>query len=260
MNNRRKNKLIIIVSLIVVIVGMSIGFAAFSASLTISSSATVTPDSSGFKLKMYGFTGEDYDNDYYNIDKYTSETISNILVEADDKNGSTFTGLSATIDSDNLKLNMGTINIKEPGNFGASPFKIKNEGNYDAYINLSQFDDFSPLGSCVADEGTSQKLVDGACSYIYFTIYDFFSERSLLAQKEYHEQKISNEELETIMSEECFYGDSQVCKIGKGESVFVMIGVFYDEGDDVILADGPFSVSFPDFKIEFTTTPPNVES
>ena len=28
---------------------------------------------------------------------------------------------------DNLKLNIGTINIKEPGNFGFSPFKIKNE-------------------------------------------------------------------------------------------------------------------------------------
>lgn len=50
MSRNRKSKLIILIALVVSVCAMSIGFAAFSATLTISSSATVIPDDGGFAV------------------------------------------------------------------------------------------------------------------------------------------------------------------------------------------------------------------
>ncbi len=48
----RDSKIIAIVALVVAIVGLGIGFAAFTANLTIDSSAKVTPSASAFKVKF----------------------------------------------------------------------------------------------------------------------------------------------------------------------------------------------------------------
>lgn len=55
MERDRKIRMLSIVALVLAITGMSLGFAAFSSTLTISSSATVTPNSDDFKIKVYGY-------------------------------------------------------------------------------------------------------------------------------------------------------------------------------------------------------------
>ena len=60
MEKERQVKLLSIIALVVAITGMTLGFAAFSTTLNISSSATVTPNSSDFKINVYGF--EDYES------------------------------------------------------------------------------------------------------------------------------------------------------------------------------------------------------
>ena len=50
MEKTRQIKILSIVALVVAIAGMTLGFAAFSTTLSISSSATVTPNSDDFKV------------------------------------------------------------------------------------------------------------------------------------------------------------------------------------------------------------------
>ena len=52
MERDRSAKIIAIVALCIAIVGLSIGFAAFSSNLTISSSANVKPDPSSFDVNF----------------------------------------------------------------------------------------------------------------------------------------------------------------------------------------------------------------
>ena len=52
MERQRQIKILSIIALVVAIVGMSLGFAAFSTTLNISSSASVTPDSEDFKVVL----------------------------------------------------------------------------------------------------------------------------------------------------------------------------------------------------------------
>lgn len=254
----RKNKLLVIVSLVVAICVMTIGFAAFSATLTISSSATVTPNDDSLNLKLYGFSGNNYNSDLYDLNMYNNEFTSNIL----DTATLTFSGKTAVVDSENLSLNMGTINIKSPGDIVVTAMRLVNNGEFDVYLHGSQFIGFSPVGTCIAEEGTSQELVDATCQNIIFATGDSFMERTLEAKKAYFEDKISYEDLESIISEDCFSNGSTYCVLEKGESFIFTAGVAYrnEDEDNMVLADGPFSVSFSDFKIEFTTTPPGDDS
>ena len=74
-----QTKIVSIIALVIAVGVMTIGIAAFSSTLTISSSATVKPDESGFQLKMYGFTGQTIGWDFYDMTKYTSEVSSSVF-------------------------------------------------------------------------------------------------------------------------------------------------------------------------------------
>ncbi len=52
MEKQRQTKVITIVALVVAVFGISLGFAAFSNILTISSSATVKPDALSFSVRF----------------------------------------------------------------------------------------------------------------------------------------------------------------------------------------------------------------
>ena len=55
MEKVRQVKVLSIFALVLAILGMSLGFATFSSTLNISSSATVSPNSEDFKMRIYGF-------------------------------------------------------------------------------------------------------------------------------------------------------------------------------------------------------------
>lgn len=76
MEKQRQMKLLSIVALVVAIIGMTLGFAAFSTTLSISSSATVTPNSEDFKISLYGMNDEfvneiKYINDVFKVKYFT---------------------------------------------------------------------------------------------------------------------------------------------------------------------------------------------
>ena len=94
-----------IAALCISVVGLTLGFAAFSNVLTISSGATVSPDRSDFKLVAYGiedtsvFDENFFAGDFFRYPNlYTSKSISKPCVRNDYQN-SISTALDVKIES-----------------------------------------------------------------------------------------------------------------------------------------------------------------
>ena len=150
MEKSQRTKILTIIVLAIGVIAMSLGFAAFSVNLNVSSSATVTPNEEDFKIKIYGVKDNDSLNDFgesgYIFDeRYLSDTIG-----------------VASINGDNMSAETAVIDNKNH-----------------AYIDLSEFIDDSVVSgmykpTCVGDEGATETLVDAACNglNLLFTIID----------------------------------------------------------------------------------------
>ena len=150
MEHNRKQKLLMIIALVVGIASLSIGFAAFATTLNISSSASVTPNSDTFSVKF-------------------STSPNSLVVEP----------LTATGATANVEAGTGTISnatnptvtglsasFTRPGEYISYTFYARNEGEYTAYLNNINF-----IGEkvCIAGEGASEQLVQSACEKV--TLY-----------------------------------------------------------------------------------------
>lgn len=133
MGREKNSKILAIVALCVAIFGLTIGFAAFSNTLTISSSATVTPDSSSF-----------------NVDFSTSDSsVVTSAITPTTTGGAS--GSNATINngdsSNDPVLENITANFSEPGQTVKYDFFAYNSGEYDAYLNSVVFGAVGGTGS-----------------------------------------------------------------------------------------------------------------
>ena len=152
MYKTKKEKLLMIVALIVGIASLSVGFAAFSTTLNISSSASVNPNSDNFKVKfstdqnslVVGAVTPSSNNSGYIA---SNGTINNT-------SSPTLTNLSATFTS--------------PGQYVEYTVYARNEGEYTAYLNSVNF-----LGekTCEAVGNTTASLVNSACNSINTVVY-----------------------------------------------------------------------------------------
>ena len=147
MEHNRKQKLLMIIALVVGIASLSIGFAAFSTTLNISSSASVSPSSDTFKVKF--------------------STSQNSLVVAAVTPSSKTTGITTTdgvIDNGtNPTIKNLSATFTTPGQYVEYTFYARNEGEYTAYLNNINF-----LGdkTCIGETGTTASLVTSACDSI----------------------------------------------------------------------------------------------
>lgn len=147
MLKRRKQQLLMIVALVVGIASLSIGFAAFSATLNISSSAKVTPDSSSFSVV---FSGSESDPNVVNI-------------YPDDANMGTVAKASGTTISDmNIVFNGSGYQVVEYS------FYVHNTGAFPAYLKSI---DFGEGKVCRATGDANDALVQAACDDIVIGIY-----------------------------------------------------------------------------------------
>ena len=120
MEKKRGNQVMAIAALFIAVIGLSLGFAAFSNTLTIKSSATVTPDASVFDVNLSSaaattatdaivpvktHTGEEYAAGSYNATHFTA-TNATITNEALPTNGGGTT---------NAKIENLSVNFTEPG-------------------------------------------------------------------------------------------------------------------------------------------------
>ena len=149
MNYSKGYKALAIVALVLGIAGVSLGYAAFSNTLTISSSAEVKPDASSFNV---------------DFSSSSSAVETDNITPTLNKNVEGFTATDATIDNttdptvSNLKAT-----FTEPGQSATYTFYAYNAGKYVAYLNSIVFQGSK---TCTAKTGTTQALVDTACTGI----------------------------------------------------------------------------------------------
>ena len=136
----RDSKLIAIVALVVAIVGLGIGFAAFTTNLTIDSSAKVTPSASAFKVK------------------FKTGTLS--CTTHTGSGSATKTGTLADTSISGVE-----ISLTKPGDSVTCTATITVEGDYEAYLTAINTNKLA----CKGAGSTLGALGSSACSAIKAT-------------------------------------------------------------------------------------------
>ena len=213
MEKQRNIKILSIVALVLAIAGMSLGFAAFSTTLNISSSATVTPSSSNFSV---GF--------------YTSEipTLDDGVITPATSGGAT--GNNVSLSPASTTISGLKANFTEPGQTIEYSFYVGNEGEYDAYLRAINFLNVSGKTSnkvCTPGTGTTASLVETTCNAISMQV----EVNGTIATS-------SN----TMIS-----GNT----LAKGAFAEVKVTISYDENG--ARADGPFTVDFGGISLDYST-------
>ena len=118
MESQRKFKVFAMITLVIAVVGMSLGFAAFSATLSISSSASVNPNSEDFKVRFCNNTTLGScadDSKVYASDFTVFGGASNVVAD--------ISGLTGNFET----------SFTKPGQRITYKFYVHNLGEYDAF-------------------------------------------------------------------------------------------------------------------------------
>lgn len=216
MKRNRQTKMIAIIALVIAVAGMSLGFAAFSSTLTISSSASVTPDSSTFSVGFY---------------PDTTAALAN--APANPVIANTTGGASAS----ELMLEEGATSISElnasftaPGGSVTYSFYVGNSGEYDAYLRAINFNNVtgSNLNKvCTAGTGATASLVDAACDDITISV---------------NVHDITATSTNSSISGKVLY-----------KKTFAPITITIEYAANGDRADGPFSVEFGEISLDYST-------
>lgn len=215
MEKNRSGQFIALLALIVAIVGVSVGFAAFSSALSIQSSANVKPDQSTL-----------------NVDFSSSDTavVTNAIKPT--TTPTTVVATDATIDNsaDPVIRNLSAT-FKEPGQKAVYTFYAYNAGELEAFLKSIVYENVSSKNSnkvCTAGEGTTDALVQKACEGISLKV-----KVGTEAETSSGIASISNHSLAKGVSEE--------------------ITVTLEYASDATRADGDFTVSFGDVTLNYSS-------
>lgn len=215
MEKNRTVQLIAILALVVGIIGLSIGFAAFSNTLKIKSSATVAPD-----------------KDTLNVDFSSSptEVEANEITAVSNPVGLITT--KATIDntSDPVIKNLSAT-FTQPGQKATYSFYAYNAGQLQAYLKsiiYANVPDNTTNKVCTAKEGTTDALVQKACNGISVKV------------------KVGSE-AETNSSVASISNHA----LTKGQAEPVTVTLEYAQDAD--RADGDFTVAFGDITLNYSS-------
>ena len=172
MERNKQTKIMVIVSLCVAVLCLTLGFAAFSNTLTISSSATVTPDASDFKMVAYGIDPnsdvifQDFSSFRFDSSVYTSLTTTKPLVNTESDVYCLQPTIVSTLNS--IKISNISVNFKNTGVNTYHAFMIKNEGKYAAYLTDEDSKFNNVLNrTCTASDNATPSLVEAACADIF---------------------------------------------------------------------------------------------
>ena len=151
MEKYRRQKMIIIIALIITIAGLSIGFAAFSEIFKISSTASVTPNASTFSVKFS--TKQDSLDESEIVASSVTDGLEYTNGVIDNSGSPTASNMSATFTT--------------PGQYVEYTFYARNEGEYKAYLNNVNF---VGTKTCTGVEEATDSLVQSACESINMTV------------------------------------------------------------------------------------------
>lgn len=216
MEKNRSSQIIAIIGLGIGIIGLSIGFAAFSNVLNIQSSANVKPDSSTM-----------------NVDFSSTENKVEIAEIAPTATPNTLIATNAVIDNtgDPTISNLSAT-FTEPGQSVVYKFYAYNAGELKAYLKSIVFGNVTGQNAtkiCTSAEGTTDALVQKACEKISVKI------------------KVGNE-LETSTGKASITAHD----LAKGTSELITVTLEYGAGAE--RADGDFSVAFGNISLNYSST------
>lgn len=236
MEGNRGSKVIALVALVIGIVGISLGFAAFSNTLNIGSSATVTPDSSTFDV---------------NLSKSAGTTSSGTLVETTNytlSGGATLTsGHTPTITNDsNGTATLSDIHVTftAPGQSATFTVYARNDGEYTAYLNSIKF--FAASGATnnetkvcakTQESTATDGLVTAACAKISYSI------------------TVGSETITTPATGSASGTDASFTgthTLASDANETIALTISYDSTGNV-RADGPFDVTFGDIVFKYSS-------
>ena len=214
MERNRGSKIIAVAALVVAVFGLTLGFAAFSNTLTISSSAYVSPSSENFKI---GFSTS-------SSNASATGTLTGTPTGAATAGSATLAGTTIS----GIKANLTT-----PGESVSYTFYVHNTGEYDAFLNSITFENVAGEASpkvCTAVDPTktTASLVSAACEDISVSV------------------KVGNDA--AVAGSVASISNHSLLKT-KYETVVVTIA-YATNGDR---ADGDFNVSFGDLKLVYGT-------
>lgn len=215
MKSERRNRIITLSILVVAVLVISVGFAAYSSTLKIKSNAVINPRPSSFAVKFStksayaAVTGTVKPAIYATQETLASSkqiVASDIIIDGSTK----LTGLNAT--------------LVTPGDYVTYTFYAVNPGPYNAFLNSINF---LAGKTCTAGLGTTNSLVQAACDGISVSVYiDGFGYKETTALTGHRLAKNSSEE--------------------------ILVTLKYDS--NAVRADGPFTVSFGNISLEYSTT------
>jgi len=226
MERNRGSQVLAIVALLLAVGGLSLGFAAFSQTLTIQSSAEVNPVDK-FNVEFFG------DNNTTSVAGVTSDSKVTGLQAA-----------TATINDSNHTITGLKATFTEPGQSVTYTFKARNTGEYIAYLRQVAF--AQPTGAsgnalsvCApkasSDNPATQSLVDAACDDITLSV-KVGSETAVTGNQTYTGTTHS------LAAASTFGGTDG------GEDTVVVTITYAANGD---IADGDFTVTFGDVTIDY---------
>ena len=147
MRSERRKQMTTLSILLVAILVISVGFAAFSATLKINSKMTVNPDNTYFKVKFSS----------------NANTLETNAIKASPENK----GSDATIDNTSVPTISGiSANFTVPGDTATYTFYVRNEGRYEAFLNSITLKD----KNCIEAEGTNSELAQHICDSITMSL------------------------------------------------------------------------------------------
>ena len=229
MERDRRARVIAVVALLVGVVGLSLGFAAITNTLTIKSSAEVKVDASKF-----------------NVDFSTASatvTAGNVTPTLNPSSGApaAFTGSTATIDNSSAGapvIQNLHATFTEPGQSVTYSFYTKNAGELAAYLTGVTFNETTSgsgvTKACTAKSGTTQALVNQACTGISLTL------------------TLGSESF-TSSTTRANFTSATAHDLAVGASGYEAVTVVIAYASGSAQADGDFDVAFGDITLDYSS-------
>lgn len=222
MKKDRTSQIMTVIAISIGVLALSVGFSAFSQTLTIKSSAEVKPNSEDFKVE---FSTKQ--------DTVSTDPVEPVVTGTTDGASAT----NATIDTDNNNLLIKNLHavFTKPGQKAEYTFYSKNTGKYLAYLNSVAFANVSGETStkkCTAryttgDNAVTPALMNAACSDIRVTV------------------KANN----TLFTESVASITGHSVAVDAAEEIIVTIEYL----DNNHIADGPFDIAFGDITLAYSS-------
>lgn len=160
MERDRSSKIIAIIAVFVAIVGLSLGFAAFTRTLVIQSSAAIEPSDTTFSVKLSSKSTEvDTTNTEIAVDKSATATDTKGSIVINNTGNPSISGLGAT--------------FTKPGEHVTYTFYAVNDGEYDAFlksIEIANAASGTHGVECTAKDSADPTMVASACKGIKMTV------------------------------------------------------------------------------------------